>query len=377
MIKRFVFFPLLFLCASIALLPSAPAESISVYFGTRGSASKGIYHAQFDTSTGKLGKAELAATLAEPGFLALDPQKTHLYAAGIEADQPVIAAYAIDETGGLTFLNAEPVGDGGAAHLSVHPSGKFLLSAQYGGGSTALFPIAADGSVAPRSQLLKHSGGSGVVPQRQEGPHPHWTGYSPDERFAFVPDLGTDQIAIYKIDLSGPSLSPHGFAEGVPGGGPRHMRFSADGRFIYLLNEMAVSVTTFEYNPKSGTAKRRGTTPALTEEEKAKELTNAGSEILVHPSGRFVYSANRGHDSVTVYEADPHSGSLSVREVEPIRGAWPRNINLDPTGNWLLAAGAESNTVAVFAIDADTGELTFQPFNIISVPSPICIVFRD
>lgn len=376
MIKRFAF-PLLLLLPLTLLCHAAFAETISVYFGTRGSAAKGIYHATFDTQTGKLGEAQLAATLRDPGFLAFDPQHAHLYAAGHDGEQPVIAAYEIDQDGQLVFINAEPVGDGGAAHLSVHPSGRFLLTAQYGGGSVALFPISEDGSIQPRGQLIEHSGGSGVVPNQQNKPHPHWTGYSPDARFAFIADLGTDQIVIYKIEESFLSISPHSYAETIPGGGPRHMKFSADGRFIYLLNEIDVSVTTFEYNPEAGTAERIDTTPALTREAKAKEQTNSGSEILVHPNGRFVYSGNRGHDSVTVYRSDSQTGQLTVTEVEPIRGAWPRNINLDPTGKWLLAAGSHSNTVAVFAIDPDSGELTYQPFSVISVPAPICIVFKD
>jgi 6-phosphogluconolactonase len=270
-------------------------------------------------------------------------------------------------------VNSAPIGDGGSAHIAVHPSDKFLLTAQYGGGSTAVFPIADDGSIQERSQLLEHEGGSKVVPRRQDGPHPHWVGFSPDGNYAFVPDLGLDKIVIYKIN--GQSLNAHSTAETIPGGGPRHMRFSVDGKYIYLLNELTLSVTTFAYDTANGTAKRLTTTKALSEVVKAKEAFNSSSEILVHPNGKFVYSANRGNDSVTVYHAEPDTGFLRVQEVEPVRGSWPRNINLDPTSNWLLAAGAHSNTISVFSIHQNHGELTFQTKNISQVPGCICILF--
>lgn len=366
--------------ASIILLITVAAithaKSVDVYFGTSGRETKGIYHATFDTDSGKLSSANLMAEIGSPGFLSLHPDGTKLYAVGNDGG-PCVAAYRISQDGKLTLLNTEPIGDGGAAHVSVHPSGKLLLTAQYGGGSVALFPIARDGSVGKRAQLVEHEGGSGVVENRQDNPHPHWTGYSPDGRFAFVPDLGLDKIVIYQVDIGKPAIQTKGHAQSVPGGGPRHMRFSVDGAFIYLLNELALSVTTFSYNDQEGTTERRTTTPALSADVKAKEAFNSSSEILTHPNGKFVYSANRGNDTITVYRANPKTGELVVREVESIRGSWPRNINLDPTGKWLLAAGAHSNTISVFAIDQLSGELTFQTRGLINVPGPICIVFKE
>jgi 6-phosphogluconolactonase len=364
------------LCLLLACTTLTQAETFNVFFGTGGSESKGIYRATFDTQTGKLGSPELAAEIRSPGFLAKHPNGSSLYAVG-NPGEPSVIAYRLSKTGDLKLLNSQPIGDGGAAHISVHPSGNFLMTAQYGGGSAALFPLAEDGSVKLRAQLIEHQGGSGVVGNRQDSPHPHWTGYSPDGQFAFVPDLGLDKIMIYNIDEDGPALQAHGHAQSVPGGGPRHMRFSVDGKFIYLLNELSLSVTSFAYNASEGTTQRRTTTPALTEEVKAKENFNSASEILIHPNGRFVYSANRGNDTVTVYSANPGTGQLAVREVEHVRGSWPRNINLDPSGNWLLAAGRHSNTVSVFGIDQSNGELDFQTGGIINVPGPICIVFTD
>jgi 6-phosphogluconolactonase len=360
----------LFLLTLPALLIAKP---VHVYFGTGSKEAKGIYRATFNPANGKLTAPTLAAEIGRPGFLAMNAGKTHLYAVATEKE-PVVAAYAIGKDGSLTHLNSVAIGDGGGAHIAVHPSGKFLLTAQYGGGSTAVFTINNDGSLKERSQLIEHEGGSKVVGKRQDSPHPHWTGFSPDARFAFVPDLGTDNIHIYKID--GTTLTSHGTAATVPGGGPRHMRFSVDGRFIYLLNELSLSVTTFAYDATVATTKRLTTTPALSDKVKAEEAFNSASEILVHPNGKFVYSANRGNDSVTVYHADTN-GKLTVQEVEPVRGSWPRNINLSPDADWLLAAGAHSNTVSVFRINGESGRLTFQTRNVVNVPGAICILFGN
>ncbi|MFT4641337.1 MAG: 6-phosphogluconolactonase [Verrucomicrobiales bacterium] len=363
------------LCSLLLTATLTQAEPIHVFFGTGGGESKGIYHATFDPDKGKLSKPSLAAEISSPGFLALHPDGTRLYAVGKTPNGPGVAAYAIHEGGKLILLNTAPTGDGGGAHVAVHPSGKCLLTAQYGGGSVALFGLESDGKLSGPATVTKHEGGSRVVPGRQESPHPHYCGFSPDGQYAFVPDLGMDGIVIYKIDSDKPAITKHGFAASVAGGGPRHMRFSVDGKFIYLLNEMALSVTTFAYDAAEGSTTLLSTTPALTDALMAQQTFNSASEILVHPNGNFVYSANRGNDSVTAYRANPETGELAVAEVEPMRGAWPRNINLDPSGKWLLAAGAQSNTVAVFAIDPDTGALVFQNNSIVNVPGPICVLF--
>ena len=353
---------------------SAMAQSHHVWFGTTGS-SRGIYHATFDGAKGKLSEADLAAEIKSPGFLALHPNGERLYAAGGLDGQPVVAAYTIKD-GSLSLINSQPIGDGGAAHLTVHPNGRFLITAQYGGGSTASFPLRADGGVEPRSALHKHEGGSGVVGKRQNKPHAHWTGFDAAGAYAFVPDLGMDGVVIYKVNAAGDGIEPHGFAAGPAGGGPRHMAFSPDGKFAYVLNELSLAVTTFAYDAEAGSLKQFGTVPALTEEEKAGEQFNSASEIRVHPSGRFVYSANRGHDSITVYRAERATGVLEVVEKEPVRGAWPRNFNLDPRGKWLIAAGRDSDGAAVFAVDQETGRLSYQTRSIVHVPSPICVLFQ-
>jgi 6-phosphogluconolactonase len=358
-------------CGAIA---AWAAEPVPVYFGTGGPGAKGIYRATFDAAKGKLTAAELVAEVGSPGFLALHPASDKLYAVANFTGGPGAIGYKIGAKGELTVINSSPIGDGGGAHIAVHPSGKFLLTAQYGGGSTALFPLDADGRLGT-AQLVKHTGGSGVVKPVQEKPHAHWAGFSPDGRFALVPDLGLDGIVIYRIDLAKPAIERHGFAASVPGGGPRHMRFSPDGKFIYLLNELSLSVTTFAWDAAAGTAQKLADVPSLSAAVKAREAMNSAAEILVHASGRFVYASNRGNDTVTVYRADPATSALNVIQVQPVRGAFPRNINLSPDGGWLLAAGADSNTVAVHKVNPTTGELTYQTKGVINVPAPICILF--
>jgi 6-phosphogluconolactonase len=365
---------LAFAVSAAVFIPPVAAETWQVYFGTGGGAAKGIYRATFDAQEGKLSAAERAAEIRAPGFLAVHPDGQKLYAVGTANGIEGAAGYRIDSDGSLELINASPTGDGGGAHLAVHPSGRFLLTAQYGGGSVALFPLDTDGRLGA-AQLSRHEGGTRVVAGRQDAPHPHWCGFSPDGRFALVPDLGLDGIVIYRVNADAPAIERHGFAASERGGGARHLRFSPDGRFIYLLNELTLSVTTFAWDAANGSARQLGTVPALSEAAKAKESFNSAAEILVHPSGRFVYSSNRGHDTVSVYRADSGTGALEVIQVQPVRGAFPRNIALAPGGGWLLAAGADSNTVAVHQVNPETGELTYQTRRIINVPSPICILF--
>ena len=357
------------------------AEQVNVWFGTTATKkglSKGIYHANFNTDTGKLSQPTLAVKANSPGFLAIHPNGKILYAAAKESGKGVVVAYKINkvnEQGTLTKINSVAVGDGIAVHLSVDRTGKFLLTAQYRGGSTALFDLADDGSIISQRQLLKHQGGSGVVKKRQDKPLAHWVGTSPDNQYVFVPDLGMDKVVIWKLDAATATLLPHGFGVCPPGSGPRHMKFDPTGTRIYVLNELTLSITTFDYDKTAGTMTPVQTVETLSEATKAKEEFNSASEIRVHSSGKFVYSANRGNDTVSVFRVDPATKNLSFVEAEPIRGSWPRNFNLDPTGKWLIAAGQKSNTATVFSIDQSTGELTYVRKSV-TVPSSICVLFE-
>ena len=352
------------------------AKPLDVFFGTGGRGAEGIYHATFNPDNGKFSPAKLAAEIGSPGFLAHHPDGKKIYAVARWDKLAGAVGYNVLPGGELKEFTRMACPDGGGCHIAVHPSGKFLLTAQYGGGSVALFPLDSSGKLGDPT-VTEHEGGSKVVERRQQSPHPHWTGFSPDGKYALVPDLGLDQIVIYKVDPSKPAIRPHGVGKSLPGGGPRHMRFSTDGKFIYLLNELTLSVTTFAWDAAKGTAKALTTEPALSEQDKEGETFNSSAEILVHPNGRFVYSSNRGHDSVSVYRANPKTGKLKVVQVQPVRGAFPRNVNLTPDAAWLLAAGADSNTVAAHRVDPKTGNLLYQRGSVVNVPSPICILFAN
>ena len=359
------------------------AETFDVWFGTttpRNGLSKGIYHARFDTETGKLTGAELAYEISSPGFLAMHPGGKVLYSTGNIDGAASVVSFAIEGSRSdrsLRLLNSQPIGDGGAAHLSTDRDGKVLLSAQYGGGSTGLFELAENGSIARRVKIAKHEGGSGVVERRQNAPHAHWVGTSPDNRFAFVPDLGMDKVVIWKLNASEPDITPHGFGQCPPGGGPRHMKFHTSGEYVYVLNELALSITVFDYDASAGTMTAIQTIPTVSEEAKAQETFNSASEIRMHPSGKFVYSANRGNDTISAFSIDASNGKLTHIENEPIRGSWPRNFNIDPTGKWLIAAGRDSNTAAVFSIDQESGGLSYMTRSTVMVPTPICVLFGN
>ncbi len=351
---------------------------VDVWIGTsRAKPSKGIYRCTLNTKTGKLSDPELVAEVGGPGFLAMHPSGSPLYAVCSVEGKPSVAAYAIKKQHGkssLAFVNSIEIGDGGAAHVAVDPTGQTILTAQYGGGSVAVFSLNKDGSLRERTQLVDHEGGSKVVPGRQDKPHAHWVGFSPDNRFAFVPDLGMDKVVIYKVDVAASKITPHGFGEVPPGGGPRHMKFHTSGKWVYVLNEIDLSITVFDYNAKAGTMTPKQTILTVPKTQLAKEKFKSASEIRVHPSGRLVYSANRGHDTITAFRVNQETGQLSVIERENVRGATPRNFNLDPSGQWLLAAGQDSHTLASFEVNQDTGELTYNRSNVFA-PSAICVLF--
>ncbi len=372
--------------ASLSLLllaaAGAFAEEATLWIGTTtpsGGESKGIYRATLDTESGKLSKPQLAAEIASPGFVVLHPNGKLLYAVcGLpDGKGPGVAAFEISQDDkSPRLLNTQPIGDGGAAHLAVDATGSCLFTAQYGGGSVAVFPLADDGAIQPRSALVEHQG-SGPNKARQKKPHPHWVGVDPTNRFLFVPDLGIDRVEIYRMDLKKGQIQRHGSGICPPGGGPRHMKFAPNGRFAYVLNELQLAVTVFEYDAQAGSLRAMQTISTLP--EKMREVPCSASEIRVHPNGRFVYAANRGHDSIAVFSVDQDSvasngGKLTFVEREAVRGSWPRNFNLDPTGKWLLAAGRNSNTISVFRIDPQTGGLIYSG-NTVNCPTPICITF--
>ncbi len=367
----------------LALLTASTASAAmnDVWIGTAtapSGASRGIYHLTLDDATGKLSSARLAAETTQPGFLAKHPTLPRLYST-IDARQSGVAEWRIGGEGSrkrLELLGQAPTGDGGPCHVSVDPSGRVLFTAQYGGGSVASYRLREDGSIAERASLIEHNDPSGVVADRQKECHPHSAMPSPDGRWVLVPDLGADRIYVYAFDVESGELKPHGSVKCEPGGGPRHFAFHPNGKFGYVVNELSMAVTAFAWDTEKGELELLQTFPTLTEEQRAGEVSNSASEVRVHPSGKVVYVGNRGHDSVTAFRIEADPSQLTPIDLEPIRGSHPRHFAVSPSGKWLLAAGRDSNTVAVFSIDGETGALQWT-LESDYVPSPTCVLIVE
>jgi 6-phosphogluconolactonase len=354
-----------------------------VYFGTYTSAkSEGIYVSRLDLATGALAEPTLAAGTVSPSFLAVHPNRTFLYAVNEIANfdggtTGSVSAYRVDRaTGRLTLLNQQSSRGGGPAHLTVDPSGRNVLVANYGGGSVAVLPIGADGRLAAASAFVQHAG-SGANPQRQQGPHAHSVNVDRSGRFAYVADLGLDKVLIYRFDAAQGTLAPNEPAAAAvePGSGPRHFAFHPSERFAYVINEMTCTVTAFACDAGAGRLETLQTITTLPEGVTAgRGLSTA--EVQVHPSGRFLYGSNRGHDSITVFAVDEVTGRLTFVQNEPTQGNTPRNFGIDPTGQYLLAANQRSDSVVVFRIDQATGRLTPTGARI-AVGSPVCVRFVE
>ena len=380
--RRFVFLvaALLFSLCPLRAQSSSASHSYVVYVGTyTDKTSKGIYKFQFDAATGKATAPTLAAETSNPSFLALDPNRPFLYAVNEVSEfkgqkSGAVSAFAIDgKTSDLKFLNQVASQGAGPCHLELDKSGKFILVANYDAGNLAVFPVHLDGSLGDAAQVVQHSG-HGPNPQRQEGPHAHEIEVSSDNRLALAADLGLDELLVYKFDPVKGSLTPNKtrFAKVEPGAGPRHFVLHPNGKFVYLITEMHSSVDAFRFDATNGTLKEFQTISALPADFKK---PNDAAEIAVHPSGKFLYSSNRGHDSIAVFAIDPEKGNLRLLETISTGGKTPRNFAIDPTGAFLLAANQESNNIVVFRIDQKTGKLT-PTGEVIDAPSPVCIVFR-
>ncbi|MFN7139076.1 MAG: lactonase family protein [Limisphaerales bacterium] len=362
---------------------SAKKDELLVYYGTFArTGSKGIYVSTLDLKTGKLSEPEVAAEIGNCGFLAIHPNKKFLYAVGdlkIPSDKPAgaVNAFTIDRsTGKLTFLNQQSSQGRGPAHLSVDRSGKAVLVANYGGGSVAALPLEPNGHLSPASSFVQHSGSS-VNKQRQNAPHAHAINVSPDNRFAFAADLGLDKVLIYQFDAAKGNLRENdpGYASVAPGAGPRHFAFHPNGRYFYVINELDCTVTAFNYNKKRGALSEIQTLSTLPPGQSV-ELNFSTAEVVVHPSGKFLYGSNRGFDTIAVFSIEPKSGRLTLIQNESTQGNIPRNFNIDPTGRFLLAANQNSDNVVVFTIDSKTGRLT-PTGQQVKVPMPVCIKFLE
>ena len=367
------------LAALVAALPAVAADSL-VYFGTyTGPKSQGIYVSRFDAATGRLSTPELAVATPNPSFLVSHPNGRRLYAVN-ELDEfrgekaGSASAFAIDATTGrLSLLGDASTKGTGPCHLSLDKTARHLFVANYGGGSVAVLPVREEGGLGPASSFVQHTGRG--PKDNQEAPHAHAIAVDPANRFALVADLGLDKLLVYAFDAAAGTLgvAPATFAALKPGSGPRHFAFHPNGRFVFEVNEITLTLGSFRYDPASGSLTEIQTVSTLPDGV-AVTPEMSGAEIEIHPSGRFVYASNRGHDSIAVFAVDGDKGTLRKVEVVLAGGKTPRGFTLDPTGAFLLAANQGSDTVVVFRIDPATGRLT-RTAHSVTVGTPVSVAF--
>lgn len=369
---------------AVAMIQFASAaeggSSSLVYIGTyTGPKSKGIYAYRLDAKSGALESLGLAAEATSPSFVAIHPTEKFLYAAN-EVDASggkrsgAVSAFSIDQQSGkLTLLNQQPSDGPGPCHVSVDGSGKCVFVANYGGGSIASYPIKSDGSLGEAASFIQHKGSS-VNRSRQEAPHAHCIAADPGNKFVLAADLGLDRLLVYKLDPATARLSENDppFGSVSPGSGPRHFSFTPNGRFCYVINEIESTLTAFSYDQSKGALKEIQTVSTLPAEADSKG--NSTAEIEVHPSGRFVYGSNRGHNSIAVFSIDPKRGKLGLVQHQATGGKVPRGFGIDPTGRFLLAANQDSDNIVVFRLDPRSGRLS-PTGQEVQVGSPVCVRF--
>ncbi|MBO0863098.1 MAG: lactonase family protein [Chloracidobacterium sp.] len=352
-----------------------PSESL-LYVGTyTNGKSEGIYVYRMNTENGELKHAVTIKGVSNPSFLAIDPRRRFLYAANESAEFAGrkgggVTAFEIDrQSGDLRKLN-ERHSPGVPCHVSVHPSGRFVLAANYGGGNVVIYPAGADGSLGEPTDVAQHTG-KGADPKRQEGPHTHCAIPDAAGRYVFAPDLGIDKVMIYRVDLKNGKLIPNGFYATKAGAGPRHFDFHPSGKFAYVIDELDSKVIALAYDKEKGALAELQTISALPPNFRG---TNYCADVHVHPLGKFLYGSNRGHDSIVAFAVDQSTGKLNLIAHEPTQGKWPRNFAVNPTGEILLVANQNTDNVVAFRIDQQTGKLTATG-RTTEIPSPVCLKF--
>ncbi|HVB96429.1 MAG TPA: lactonase family protein [Chloroflexota bacterium] len=345
--------------------------------GRRGHGNaEGISVCRLNPETSALDLVGVATEPINPSFLTLHPNKRFLYSVNEthETDGQIggaVCAFAVDQsTGMLTYLNKQSSRGVGPCHVSVEHTGRFALVANYQSGSVAMLPIQSDGSLGPASDFHQHAGSS-VNPQRQEGPHAHSINVDPSNRYALVPDLGMDKVMVYRLDLDNGKLVPNDvpWATLAPGSGPRHLDFHPNHRWVYVINEIASTVTVFEYVGSLGTLREIQTVPTLPSDFSG---SSTCADVHVHPSGKFVYGSNRGHDSIAIFAIDEATGRMTSLGHEPTGGKTPRNFALNSEGTFLWAANQGTDNIVHYRIDQTSGKLT-PTGQITASPTPVCL----
>ncbi len=357
------------------------AAKTLVYFGTyTGSGSKGIYRSILDEKTGELSDLVLAAELENPSFLVVSPDQKYLFAVSENGkfkgkEGGGVSSFAIGKDGGLTLISQVNSGGGAPCHISTDPQGKCLLVANYMGGSISSYQIAADGKlVSPAAGgFIQHEGQGAQLP-RQASPHAHSVNVGPTGKRAYVADLGLDKVLIYKLDAAGGMIAPNTppFLKLPDATGPRHFSFHPSGKWAYTNLEMSLQVAALCHDAKTGALAVLEI--ELTVPEGTERKGNSTAECLVHPTGKWVYVSNRGHNSIAAFAIDQKTGKLDFIERESTQGKTPRNFGIDPSGKFLITGNQGSGNVVVLKINQDTGSL--DPIgHEIEVPDPVCIRF--
>ncbi len=332
--------------------------------------AEGIGVHRYDDETGTIALVSTATGITNPSFLTLSADGRHLYAV-CESEGGAVAAFARDpQSGELAELNRQASGGNGPCYVSIDASGRYALVANYGSGSIAALPIAADGSLETASSVIQHEGSS-ANPDRQEGPHAHMIVPTPDGRYVLATDLGTDEVITYTLDTETGQLARTSAMQTTPGAGPRHVAFSPDGATVYVITELDNTVIACDYDAESGALTARQTISTLPEGFDGESFC---AHIVVSDDGRFVYGSNRGHDSIVAISVDEESGKLAVVGHTSTEGEFPRHFALDPAGTRLLVANQNTDNVTVMARDPERGTLTRETV-LTGIPSTVCLVF--
>ncbi len=335
--------------------------------------SNGLFVYKFNTKTGKLSFESKTEGVVNPSYLAVSADKTKVYSVS-EADgnKSGMSAFDFDaKTGVLSFINSQATTSQGPCHVTLSKDGKYAFSANYGGGSLSVFPIKTDGSLAPVSQLIQHSGLS-INKKRQSAPHVHSTNFSPDGSILYAADLGTDFVNAYKYN--GNEKQPLQKVEVsdvkmVPGYGPRHFTFNKKGDRLYVIAEMEAYVSVFSYKNNQATLIEN-----IEMNDAGFKGINGAADIHLSNDGKFLYASNRGSaNDIAIFKVAKNGGLTKIANVST-KGKAPRNFAIDPTDNFLLVANQDTNDIYVFKRDVKTGLLTYTD-EMINVGAPVCLKF--
>ena len=363
-------FPILLAAVLIALAGPAQAVDTFVYFGSHWKGPNiGFSLANFETDTGKLTTPVFLQEAVAPAYFIISPDGKHLYTCNSDPGSS-LSAYAIDPaTAKLTFLNQKPSGGGDPSYISLDATGRYVMVANFLGGSICVYALLPDGSLGERTAFVQDTGTS-VNPAKQSHPHAHSIRVDPSNRFVLAADLGLDRLYVYRFDSKTGALQPNDppFATVTPGSGPRHMVFDPSGRFAYLITEEGCTIIRFGWDSNRGVLTQYEAVSTLPKDFTGKSTC---AEILMHPSGKFIYATNRGANSVAVFSVEAKTGRLTLIQNIPTQGKTPRNCDFDPTGRWLLVSNQDSSNAVVFSIDPNTGRLT-QVGEPVKVPAPFC-----